>query len=155
VCARGGGLVLRARPEPETLNRASPCPSAWTAGGVGAQAFGSASAFNANIGAWNTASVSNMAVVCAASPARLHRRARARACDWRGPPMRPSLSRARVGTSAGHIANALVMYEYIYIHIYRCKVRACKWVCVYVLAYACNRVRALTTRYYAAHALSS
>jgi hypothetical protein len=50
---------------------------------------------------------------------RLHRRARALACDWRGPPMRPSLSRARVGTSAGYIPNALVMYEYIYIHIYK------------------------------------
>jgi surface protein len=48
---------------PETVNRASPCPSAWTACGLGAQAFGSASAFNANIGAWNTASVSNMASV--------------------------------------------------------------------------------------------
>ena len=33
------------------------------------QAFQSASAFNANIGAWNTASVSNMAVVCAARAA--------------------------------------------------------------------------------------
>jgi surface protein len=33
---------------------------------LGAQAFYSASAFNANIGAWNTASVSNMANVCAA-----------------------------------------------------------------------------------------
>ncbi len=31
LCARVGGLVLRARPEPETLNRASPCPSASTA----------------------------------------------------------------------------------------------------------------------------
>jgi surface protein len=50
----------------ETLNRASPCPSAWTACGFGAQAFKSASAFNANIGAWNTASVSNMGSVCAA-----------------------------------------------------------------------------------------
>jgi surface protein len=33
---------------------------------LGSQAFGSAKAFNANIGAWNTASVSNMAYVCAA-----------------------------------------------------------------------------------------
>ena len=47
-----------------------PCarvPSAWTACGLGAQAFESAAAFNANIGAWNTASVSNMQSVCAAS----------------------------------------------------------------------------------------
>ncbi len=53
VCARVGGLVLRARPEPLTLNRASPCPSAWTACGFGAQAFNSASAFNADIASWN------------------------------------------------------------------------------------------------------
>jgi hypothetical protein len=36
VCARVGGLVLRARPKPEALSRASPCPSAWTACGFGA-----------------------------------------------------------------------------------------------------------------------
>jgi hypothetical protein len=65
VFARVGGLVLRARPKPETLNRASPCPSAWTACGFGAQAFNSASAFNANIGAWNTARVTVMNSVCA------------------------------------------------------------------------------------------
>ncbi len=53
---------------PETLNRASPCPSAWTACGLGAQAFESASAFNADIGAWNTASVTSLAGVCAAPP---------------------------------------------------------------------------------------
>jgi surface protein len=50
----------------ETRSSASPCPSAWTACGFGAQAFAYASAFNANIGAWNTASVSDMAFVCAA-----------------------------------------------------------------------------------------
>ncbi len=31
MCARVGGLVPRARPEPETLSRASPCPPASTA----------------------------------------------------------------------------------------------------------------------------
>ena len=43
---------------------------------LGAQAFYKASAFNANIGAWNTASVSNMESVCAAlfGPAARHRR---------------------------------------------------------------------------------
>jgi hypothetical protein len=56
------GLGLK----PETLTRASPCPSAWTACGFGAQAFSGASKFNANIGAWNTASVLGMADVCAA-----------------------------------------------------------------------------------------
>jgi hypothetical protein len=56
------GLGLK----PETRNRASRCPSESTACGFGAQAFVSASAFNADIGVWNTASVSNMAGVCAA-----------------------------------------------------------------------------------------
>ena len=51
---------------PETRSRASRCPSASTACGFGAQAFYSASAFNANIGAWNTASVSSLSYVCAA-----------------------------------------------------------------------------------------
>ncbi len=58
--------MLRARPKPEALNRASQCPSAWTACGFGAQAFFSASAFNANIGAWNTARVTTLTYVCAA-----------------------------------------------------------------------------------------
>jgi hypothetical protein len=38
-------------------------------GWLGSQAFAVAIAFNANIGAWNTASVSNMQEVCAAFPA--------------------------------------------------------------------------------------
>jgi hypothetical protein len=67
LCARVGGLVLRARPKPETLNLAtSCCLSASTACGFGAQAFNSASAFNANIGAWNTARVTSLSSVCAA-----------------------------------------------------------------------------------------
>ncbi len=56
------GLGLK----PETLSRASPCPSASTACGFGAQAFLSASAFSANIGAWNTARVTDLSAVCAA-----------------------------------------------------------------------------------------
>ncbi len=59
ACARVGGLVLRARPQPETLSRASSCPSAWTACGFGAQAFAFATAFNANIASWNVLSVTN------------------------------------------------------------------------------------------------
>jgi hypothetical protein len=79
VCARVGGLVLRARPEPETRNRASPCRSAATACGFGAQAFATAWAFNANIGAWNTASVTTLGSVCAASrPSGAHYGGRAR-----------------------------------------------------------------------------
>ena len=69
------GLGLR----PETLNRASPCPSAWTACGLGAQAFYSFAAFNANIGAWNTARVTDLSYVCAApGPADAHYGGRAR-----------------------------------------------------------------------------
>ena len=56
------GLGLK----PEPRHRASPCPSASTACGFGAQAFYSASAFNANIGAWNTARVTTLSSVCAA-----------------------------------------------------------------------------------------
>jgi hypothetical protein len=44
---------------------------------LGSQALNSASAFNANIGAWNIACVSNMAYVCAAFSARR------RAPPWR------------------------------------------------------------------------
>ncbi len=40
---------------------------------LGSQAFSSASAFNANIGAWNTASVTTLSYVCAAVPARVAR----------------------------------------------------------------------------------
>jgi surface protein len=50
-------------------------------GWLGSQAFAFALAFNANIGTWNTASVSNMAWVCAAFPAR--RRAPDRALTMR------------------------------------------------------------------------
>jgi surface protein len=67
VCARVGGLVLRARPKPETQNRASPARRRGPRGGSGAQAFRSAWAFNANIGSWNTASVTTLYEVCAAS----------------------------------------------------------------------------------------
>ncbi len=48
---------------------AEPCEpflSAWTACGFGSQAFSNASAFNANIGAWNTARVTALSSVCAA-----------------------------------------------------------------------------------------
>jgi hypothetical protein len=95
--------MLRARPKPETLNRASPCPSASTACGFGAQAFTLASAFNANIGAWNTASMSSLYFVGAAPgpAARTMADALGRASERRGrlcaaaPPMRV---RTRAGT---------------------------------------------------------
>ncbi len=71
---------------------ASAVRSAWTAWSSGAQIFDSAYAFNANIGAWNTVSVSSLAYVCAAFPARR------RATAWP-----PHLLRAR---SAGHRCGA-------------------------------------------------
>jgi surface protein len=67
LCARAlAGSCCGLGLQPETSNGASPCPSAWTACGFGAQAFESASAFNANIGGWNTASVTDLVYVCAA-----------------------------------------------------------------------------------------
>jgi hypothetical protein len=39
--------------------------SAWTAGGSARQAFSLAKAFNTNIGAWNTASITTLSGVCA------------------------------------------------------------------------------------------
>ena len=77
------GLGLK----PETRHRASPCPSASTACGFGAQAFRDASAFNANIGAWNTASVISLSSVCAArGPAA---RTMADALGWSFDAVRP------------------------------------------------------------------
>ncbi len=43
-----------------------PYPSAWIVFWLGAQAFNTAEAFNANISLWNTASLTNMDNVCAA-----------------------------------------------------------------------------------------
>ncbi len=66
VCARArAGACEYGRPR----NPRRTCerfPSASTASGFGSQAFGSATAFNANIGAWNTASVTKLNYVCAA-----------------------------------------------------------------------------------------
>ncbi len=42
------------------------------------------------------------------------------------------------------------MYIYVYICIYRCKVQVCKWARVCARTIACDRVRALTMRSYAA-----
>jgi hypothetical protein len=68
ACARVWVRVW-AHPQPcETF------PSAWTACGFGAQALRDTRAFNANIGAWNTASVSNMYQVGAASGPAVHHR---------------------------------------------------------------------------------
>jgi hypothetical protein len=106
VCARVGGLVLRARPEPDTRNHASLCLTVWTACGFGAQAFNSASAFNANIGAWNTASVYNMQGVCAAPgpAARTMADALGRASMLRGPFCGYTVARARAHTCKHSLA---------------------------------------------------
>ncbi len=63
ACAQLGRPRIRA----DTCERV---PSAVERVRLGSQAFAYASAFNANIGAWNTASVSNMQSVCAAFSAR-------------------------------------------------------------------------------------
>jgi hypothetical protein len=78
-------------------------------GWLGSQAFYSASAFNANIGAWNTAAVIDLSEVCAAFSARAARHRRRDALGGssmrRGPlcaaapPMRARMYvRRRVGT---------------------------------------------------------
>ncbi len=112
MCARVGGLVLRARPEPRNREPCGPFPSAWTACGFGAQAFSSTSVFNANIGAWNTAAVTTLAEVCAAPgpAARTMADALGRASVLRGrlcaaaPPMRVRAFFTRAGTrfARGH-----------------------------------------------------
>jgi hypothetical protein len=51
-------------------------------GWLGAQLFYSAKAFNANIGAWNTARVTTLYQVCAAFPARAARPCRRDALRW-------------------------------------------------------------------------
>ncbi len=58
--------MLRARPTTRNREPCEPFPSVWTACGFGAQAFSWASAFHANIGAWNTAAVTTLSQVCAA-----------------------------------------------------------------------------------------
>jgi surface protein len=74
---------------------------------LGWQAFGSASAFNANIAAWNTASVTTLYAVCAFSgPAARHRRRDALGgTSMRGGPLcaaaPPARARARVRSRVG------------------------------------------------------
>jgi surface protein len=60
--------VLRARSgaHASAPTHASAFPPAVDRGWLGAQAFYNAKAFNANIGAWNTAAVTDLSAVCAA-----------------------------------------------------------------------------------------
>ena len=69
LCARARVCVVG-----RTGIRAEPCGPFLSVGvdrvRFGSQAFSSAAAFNANIGAWNTASVTDLTGVCAAFSAR-------------------------------------------------------------------------------------
>ena len=53
----------RVRAHMRPLHTWERCARAWTRAVVGSQAFQSASAFNVNIGAWNVASVTTLALV--------------------------------------------------------------------------------------------
>ncbi len=92
VCVRG-----RARIRADACEHFPPPPSVAL---IGSQAFYEASAFNANIGKWNTARVTTMSDVCAAPARRAPRRTalgrsstHARPLHAAAPPMSP---RARV-----------------------------------------------------------
>jgi hypothetical protein len=112
ACVRACGCAFR-----RTLIRAEPyepCPSARTACGFGSQAFLLASAFNANIGAWNTARVTDLASVCAAfrpggAPPAASRTRSAGASMRRGrlcaaaPPMRGRVRTWRHSVARGHV----------------------------------------------------
>ncbi len=141
-------------------NRAEPCkpfPSAWTACGFGSQAFYQASAFNADIGAWSTASVRTLTNVCAApGPVARHcRRPRTRSagprCGAAGCAQRHrrrARARARAGTrlrGAMGVGMACaeetfdiheIRYVYIFVYIYVCSRtgRVYVYVCVYQCA---------------------
>ncbi len=125
----------------------------------GSQAFREASAFNANIGAWNTASVSNMQSVCAALSARAARqrggmRTAGRRCGaGRGVPRRRRCARvcalacghahARVSPCVGIAMRSkdrlyvrMYVNVYMFIHMYICVyICVCVCVCVYMYTY--------------------
>ena len=94
------GLGLK----PETLSRASPCPSAWTACGFGAQAFSYAIAFNADISVWNTARVIDLSNVCAApGPARRRALWRRRSAGLRCGAARCARRHRRCACACAHV----------------------------------------------------
>jgi hypothetical protein len=94
-CARACAIG-RARIRAGTCERV---PPAWTAVGSARQAFYDAVAFNTNIGAWNTASVSSMVAVCAVFSA-----------------FRPRLGKAALSREGLHVC--MDMYVCICMHIY-------------------------------------
>jgi hypothetical protein len=85
LCAHGlAGSCCGLGLKPEALSRASPARRRGPRGGFGVQAFGSAKAFNANIGAWNTAAVTTLNAVCAApGPGGAHALRRTRSAGLR------------------------------------------------------------------------
>ncbi len=71
---RADGKRLAARTWPRVLGRHMRARSVGVdRGWLGSQAFTQASAFNANIGAWNIAAVTSLSMVCAAISARAAR----------------------------------------------------------------------------------
>ncbi len=111
-------------------------------GWLGSQAFQSASAFNADIGAWNTASVTELSAVCGAFPARAARHRRRDALGGssmrRGPlcaaapPMRARVCvRRRVGSRVRGCPRVQVQLRvrktaYMYVCMYG-------YVCVFII----------------------
>jgi hypothetical protein len=143
LCAHAlAGSCCGLGPQPETLNRASPCPLASTACGFGAQVF-FASPFNANIGAWNIARVTTLAGVCAAPgpAARTMADALCRASVRRGrlcaaaPPMRARARTCRHSLVRGlgcRYGRPEGMFD------------TCIRICIYITVY----VRVCVTRFY-------
>ncbi len=83
ACVRASG-VGRPRIRAELSER---LPSALDRVWLGSQAFGGASAFNANIGVWNTARVTDLTRVCVASGPAARTAARTAHCGGRARPL--------------------------------------------------------------------
>ena len=93
---------------------------------LGLQAFATAKAFNADIGAWNTACVSDLNAVCAAfRPAARHRGELARPVFDAAPPLcaaaPPMRAHTRIGTRLGGCPRVYVWLRVGEDGIYVCK----------------------------------
>ncbi len=109
ACARAIG---RAHIRADTRKR---IPSASTA--CGSQAFRGASAFNANIGAWNTARVTSLSYVCAAFSAGRRTTAAGRARRVVDAALAIVCAHACMG---GHVCRYSCAYERGVIRLYAC-----------------------------------